>query len=171
MIALLWWACARVPPPPPPPPTIAERFGDRPFLVPIDAPPTVALVAGGSFEASAAGCGACHPDHLAEWQGSTHASAVLDPQYLGELAKPGQPRWLCLNCHLPTRPQRAAAIRPDTPFARAGDITVLAAPAEPSFDPARVREGVSCPTCHVRRDDDGEGVVVGPRGSGRAPHR
>lgn len=41
----------------------------------------------------------------------------------------------------------------------------------PEFDPARVAEGIGCATCHVRRDADGEGIVIGPRGTGRAPHR
>lgn len=175
---LLWAACARPPdaqptttPPTGPPPTVAERLGEWPFLLPIDAPPTVALVAGGEVPTDVATCGACHPDHRAEWAGSTHAFAMRDAQFLAELAKPGQPRWLCLNCHIPTRPQRAEQIRADTRFAEPGSLARLEVVPEPAFDPARVEEGVSCATCHVRRGEDGLGHVVGPRGSGRAPHR
>lgn len=154
-----------------PPPSVQERFGDWPFLIPIDAPPTVATVGGGALPTDAATCGACHPEHHAEWAGSTHAHAMRDLQFLAELAKPGQPRWLCLNCHIPTRPQRQERILPETRLAEPGQIARLETAPEPAFDPARVEEGVSCATCHVRRDDDGQGIVVGPRGSGRAPHR
>lgn len=176
---LLLAACSRPqsgepsppPSPPAPPPTVGERFGDWPFLAAIDAPPTVALVDGGEIPANPAACGACHPDHYAEWRGATHAAALSDLQYVAELAKPGQPRWLCLNCHLPTRPQRAQRVDFDVRFAAPGDLSALEPVPEPSFDPTRVAEGVGCPTCHVRRDEDGAGVVVGPRGSGRAPHR
>lgn len=161
MIALLV-ACGA------PTPTIHERFGDRPFLYPIDAPPTVALVAGGEVPTTAASCGSCHTDHYAEWSGSTHAWATRDLQYSAELSKPGQPRWLCLNCHAPTRPQREQRFGPGT---RVRAIDDIASTPEPLFDAARVSEGVTCAACHVRRDADGQGTVVGPRGSGRAPHR
>lgn len=144
-------------------------LGDHAFLTPRDAPATVALVAGGELPTTAATCGACHADHYAEWQGATHAAAITDLQYLAELAKPGQPRWLCLNCHAPTAPQRAEHITLDTPLVDAH--RAVAATPNPDFDPARTAEGVTCATCHIRRDTDGAGTVVGPRGSGRAPHR
>lgn len=176
VVPILWMAtgggCARPEPPPPvvPPPTVRERLGEWPFLVPIDAPATVALVGGGELRADPATCGGCHPDHLAEWAGSTHARAIRDPQLFAELTKPTQPRWLCLNCHIPTRPQRAEEIRPDTRFAEGASLVRLDTGAEAGFDPARVPEGIGCATCHVRRGEDGAGLVVGPRGSGRAPH-
>lgn len=168
-------ACTFTDPPPvavvPPAPTqtLRERFGDLPFLVPIDAPATVALVAGGSVPASDHACGACHADNHAEWAQATHASAIHDLQFLAELQKPGQPRWLCLNCHAPTKPQRAETFSLDTHLVD-GILRVASTP-NPTFDPRRAAEGVGCATCHVRRDADGEGLVVGPRGSGRAPHR
>ncbi len=172
----MWWwlACARpveTPTVPPATPTVAERLGDWPFLSAIDAPPTIALTAGGELPTDAATCGSCHPEHHAEWAGSTHAAAMRDLQYLSELTKDGQPRWLCLNCHIPTRPQRATRVAPDSRFVAAADLARLEEVPEPSFDPARVAEGVGCATCHVRRAEDGAGLVVGPRGSGRAPHR
>lgn len=150
-------------------PTLRARFGDLPFLTPIDAPPTIALVAGGTVSSAASSCAACHTDNHAEWSMATHASAVHDLQYLAELAKPGQPRWLCLNCHAPTAPQRAEVFTLDS--ALVDGITRVASTPNADFDPSRVAEGVGCATCHVRRDADGEGIVVGPRGSGRAPHR
>ena len=150
-------------------PTLRARFGDLPFLTPIDAPPTIALNAGGTVSSAASNCAACHTDNHAEWSMATHASAVHDLQYLAELAKPGQPRWLCLNCHAPTAPQRAEVFTLDS--ALVDGITRVASTPNADFEPARVGEGVGCATCHVRRDADGEGIVVGPRGSGRAPHR
>lgn len=152
--------------------TVGE-LGAWPFLTPIDAPATVALVGGGELPATAVTCGGCHADHYREWGAATHASAIHDLQYLAELAKPGQPRWLCLNCHAPTAFQRAESITPETTL-RDGLAQVDAAP-NPGFEAAgglaAMAEGVTCATCHVRRDADGLGVVVGPRGSGRAPHR
>lgn len=152
-------------------PTIAERIGDHRFATPIDAPPTLALLDGGEVDTRAETCAGCHPDHGTEWRASTHAAAIHDVQFVAELAKPDQPRWLCLNCHAPTVPQRAERITPDTRLARADSITELRTEPNPAWDPARTEEGVGCATCHVRRDADGKGTVVGPRGSGRAPHR
>ncbi len=155
-------------------PTIPARWtrvggqGEYPFLTPIDAPRTIALVAGGAVPSTAAACGSCHTEHYKEWRGSTHAAAIHDLQFVAELAKPDQPRWLCLNCHAPTSPQRPELITMATPLLP--DLSVDA-PPNPDFEPARVGEGVTCATCHVRRDEDGAGIVIGPRGSGRAPHR
>lgn len=153
-------------------PTVRDVLGEAPFLTPIDAPSTVAAASGtGSFPTTPSACGACHPGHLEEWAPSTHALAVHDAQFLAELAKPGQPRWLCMNCHAPTAIQRAEQIRLDTPFAEAGNTAVLKATPNPEHDASRTAEGIGCASCHVRRDADGLGTVVGPRGSGRAPHR
>lgn len=154
------------------PPTVGELLGENAFLTPIDAPPNVAAAAGpGVFSTTPASCGACHPDHLAEWAPSSHAQAVHDAQFVAELAKPDQPRWLCLNCHAPTAVQRGDLITLETRFAEAGRTSTLQAERNPDHDAARIGEGIGCAACHVRRDDDGLGTVVGPRGSGRAPHR
>lgn len=154
-----------------PGPTIAARLGEWSFLSAIDAPVTVALTAGGEIATDPATCGSCHVAHYAEWRETTHAAAIHDPQYLAELAKPGQPRWLCLNCHAPTQPQRSVLVTPETRFTTAESVVAIVAVANPTFLPARADEGIGCATCHVRRDADGQGIVVGPRGSGRAPHR
>lgn len=153
------------------PPTIGERYGSYPFLTPRDAPPTVALVAGGELAADPATCGACHGAVLEEWRQTTHAAAAVDPQYVAELAKPTSPRWLCLNCHVPTSPQRPDLVTLDTRFATPDSILHLQDHPNPAHDPTRAGEGIGCPTCHVRRDEDGAGVVVAPAASGRAPHR
>lgn len=150
-------------------PTLRDRFGDLPFLTPIDAPATVALTAGGSISAGASTCASCHTENHAEWAAATHSSAIRDIQFLAELAKPGQPRWLCLNCHVPTVPQRARVFTLDSHLL--DGVTQVESTPNPAFDPGRVAEGIGCATCHVRQDADGEGIVVGPRDSGRAPHR
>lgn len=174
-MVLLLLACARSPAPPAAPPapgpTLRERFGEWVFLTPRDAPPTVALVGGGRVPTDAATCGSCHPDFYAEWRATTHASAVRDPQYLAELAKPDNPRWLCLNCHAPTAPQRAGRFTLESRLVTADDLTRVVTEPNPDFDPARVAEGVTCATCHVRRDADGEGIIVGPGLATTAPHR
>ncbi len=154
------------------PPTVGELLGENAFLTPIDAPASVAAATGpGTFSTTPESCGACHTDHLAEWAPSSHAQAVHDAQFVAELAKPGQPRWLCLNCHAPTAVQRAERITLDTRFAEVGSTAALQAEKNPEHEAGRIGEGVGCATCHVRRDEDGVGTVVGPRGSGRAPHR
>lgn len=100
---------------------------------------------------------------------SSHAQAVHDAQFVAELAKPGQPRWLCLNCHAPTAVQRAERITLNTRFAEVGSTAAVRSEKNPEHEAARIGEGVGCAACHVRRDEDGLGTVVGPRGSGRAP--
>lgn len=150
-------------------PTIRERLGDRPFLTTLDAPATVALTAGGEVPTDPATCGACHPAFYAEWQQTTHASAMRDLQYFAELSKPDNPRWLCLNCHAPTTPQRPTLVTPESRLTR--PIVQLEAVPNPAYVPGREAEGVGCATCHVRRDEDGAGTVVGPGLSTNAPHR
>ncbi len=154
-------------------PTLAARFGDWPFLTPIDAPTTVGLLDGGTLASDAATCGGCHVDTFREWSATTHASALRDLQYLAELQKPDSPRWLCLNCHVPTAPQRAVAIGPETRLADPIDIRAVLAAPNPTHTPGAEADGVTCATCHVRRDADGAGIVVGTGASavGGAPHR
>lgn len=110
---------------------------------------------------SAAACGACHVDHFADWQRSTHARAWTDAQLQAELTKSGN-RWLCLNCHSPLRVQQdlLAIGLVD------GDVERPRLVANPDFDPDLRAEGVTCAGCHVR-----QGVIHGPGHPGRsAPH-
>ncbi|GDX79498.1 hypothetical protein LBMAG42_13090 [Deltaproteobacteria bacterium] len=167
---LLALACGTEPPPALPP-TIRERFGEYAFLTPIDTPSTVPLVAGGEIDTRAATCATCHAENHAEWAASTHASAMRDVQFFAEMQKPDQPRWLCLNCHAPTSPQRAELITLNTRLASTTSIAALTTGPNPNFDAARVAEGVTCATCHVRRDADGQGIILGPHGAATAPHR
>lgn len=153
------------------PQTLAERFPDAPFATLIDAPP-VALKAGGSLPISAQVCAGCHPDHQRDWAASTHAHALADPQFIAELSKPSSPRWLCLNCHIPLQQQRSYRVQADSVVRANGwDVRALEKVPNPDHDPSLTQEAITCATCHVRRDTDGKGVIIGPRGSAAAPHR
>ncbi|MGK0358839.1 MAG: hypothetical protein ACI9U2_001133 [Bradymonadia bacterium] len=150
---------------------IADRFPDAPFATLIDAPP-VALKGGGSLAVNAMVCGGCHQAHYADWQQSTHAQALADPQFIAELSKPSSPRWLCLNCHIPLQQQREYRVQPDS-IVRANrwDVRDLQRVANPDHDPALTQEAITCATCHVRRDADGQGTIIGKSDGAAAPHR
>jgi hypothetical protein len=84
-------------------------------------------------------CGACHPEQLADWRTSIHASAA-SPGLLGQLvegalAHPAQQR-MCVSCHAPLDEQHAfdASLRPN-----------------PRFDSRLLSDGVLCAGCHVRK--------------------
>jgi nitrate reductase cytochrome c-type subunit len=149
--------------------TVAERI---PFEVGAVLPmtPDLEVPGGGTLGVRARDCGACHEENYEEWRQSTHAHAMRDPQFFGELSKPDQPRWLCLNCHAPNQRQRRVVIAPDTQLLDDPlDVSGLVEVENPHFDPAMRDEGVTCATCHVRVED-GRSVVVGVEASGRAPH-
>lgn len=149
--------------------TLAERI---PFEAGATFPATPPLELGGGAKVGvkASDCGGCHRENYAEWQGSTHAHAMRDPQFFAEISKPGAPRWLCLNCHAPNQNQRAVLIRPQTRLVNSAiDVSRIERIPNPSFDPEMRSEGVTCATCHVRVDG-GRSVVVASSRSGRAPH-
>lgn len=94
---------------------------------------------------SAAGCRTCHPDQFAQWEGSMHAYAFVDPvntlwmnglrdavgaQVLGTF---------CVQCHSP--------------------IGALTGQTPPGFDkenvPALVKEGITCDACHMLQEASG----------------
>ncbi len=84
-------------------------------------------------------CGACHPQQLADWQGSLHAGAA-SPGLLGQLiegglARPAQQR-MCMSCHAPLDEQQEwdASLRQN-----------------PRFDSELRAHGVVCAGCHVRK--------------------
>src|SRR5688572_3052670 len=54
---------------------------------------------------SAARCGACHPDHLREWQDSHHGKAMTDPLYVADLRAQGD-AFFCNHCHAPLLEQQ-----------------------------------------------------------------
>lgn len=153
------------------PPTVRERLGEWPFLSLLDAPTTVALREGGDVSSAASSCGGCHTEVYAEWGQTTHAAALTDVQFLAELAKPDNPRWLCLNCHIPLASQRPYQVQPDTRLASADSVNQIEQLPNPGFDPAIQAEAITCGTCHVRRDADGQGIVIAPADRGAAPHR
>ncbi len=119
----------------------------------------------GSPGITARDCGTCHSDHYSEWSQSTHAHALSDLQFQSELSKPSSPQWLCLNCHIPAGNQRKEIVR----MVENGDLLRPVAEPNPAFDPEMRKEGVSCATCHLK-EQDGKTVVIGPLGTGRAPH-
>lgn len=153
------------------PQRIADRFPDAPFATLIDAPP-VALKGGGQLPIHAVVCGGCHQAHYADWQQSTHAHALADPQFIAELSKPSSPRWLCLNCHIPLKQQRDYLVQPDS-IVRANrwDVRDLQKVPNADHDAALTQEAITCATCHVRRDADGQGTIIGKSDGTAAPHR
>jgi hypothetical protein len=92
----------------------------------------------GTLYATAAACGTCHPQHLAEWETSMHAFAGSDPVMLAmaEMAAQESGDTLgekCIACHAP------AQVRRDRWVADGGD---------PDLAPDYVDEGISCDVCH-----------------------
>jgi len=153
------------------PKNLGQRFGKQPFLKLIEAPAKIKLKEGGEVSSRAATCGACHQAIYREWQQSTHAYALKDPQFLAELAKKSSPRWLCLNCHIPLKDQREYLVNYDTKVLSSGhDLREIEKIPNPTFDAALQKEAITCATCHVRKGDNGEGVVLGPRGNTDSPH-
>lgn len=114
----------------------------------------------------AADCGVCHVAIYKRWQQSTHAAALRDIQYQAEIHKKSSPRWLCLNCHIPVSNQRRHLVR----NLWDGDVMRPVLEPNPGFDRAMQKEAITCAVCHVRPDATGASVVLGPRGSPRAPH-
>ncbi len=142
---------------------LSSRFGKEQgfaFVLPQLAP--VSGVGG----AGASHCGACHEAIYKEWRGSSHAAALSDLQFQAELHKKSSPRWLCLNCHIPVQNQRRHLVK----GLRGGNVLRPVLVKNPGFDPAMRSEGITCATCHVRKGPGGESVIVGARGSTRAPH-
>ncbi|MDH5680324.1 MAG: cytochrome c family protein [Spirochaetota bacterium] len=116
---------------------------------------------------SAKGCSVCHTEIYKEWEESTHASALNDIQYMAELSKKESPKWVCLNCHIPVQNQRETKVT----HLQGGNVMKTVTKPNPGFDKAMQKEAISCATCHVRQDKDGESVIIGPYASKLAPHR
>lgn len=110
---------------------------------------------------SAASCGACHQQHYAEWQTSTHAHAWTDLQFQAELKKESSP-FMCINCHIPLQNQQEFIVTGLID----GDIYQPVKEKNPRFDRALQQEGINCASCHVR-----DGAVIGPTGTENTPHR
>lgn len=152
--------------------TVGDRLGAYAFSTLLETAP-VPLHAGGTIDVRAQTCGGCHADIHAEWQQTTHAAAMRDPQFIAELAKPDSPRWLCLTCHAPLQDQRPYRLQADTALVGA-DEWHLGDPVQtphPGYIEGFEDEAVTCASCHVRLDDDGHGTVLGARGDTDSPHR
>jgi hypothetical protein len=86
-------------------------------------------------------CASCHPAEHAEWRGSRHAAAWVDPVFQAEFDR-GRPAW-CVGCHAPAAPDPLAV---------------------DDADP-RVARGVGCEGCHRRG-----GRMVSARVGAESPH-
>ncbi len=120
----------------------------------------------GVGEPRAENCKKCHTAIYDEWKQSTHASALKDLQFQAELAKPSSPKWVCLNCHIPILNQRKSAIL----FLSNGNVFAPVKKKNPHYDPVMRKEAITCATCHVRPDSQGNSVIIGSIGSKEAPH-
>lgn len=120
----------------------------------------------GVGEPRAENCGKCHTEIYKEWQTSTHAHALSDLQFQAELSKPGQPEWICLNCHIPIQNQRETKIE----ALNHGDFNRPIEVVNPGFDLRMKNEAVTCATCHVRIDEEGKSYVLGGNGNTNPPH-
>lgn len=100
-------------------------------------------------------CGVCHPAQLGQWASTRMAGAMRDPAFVADFEAQGSP-FVCRACHSPLAEQQPTVVtglwwvRPLVP--REDD--------NPSFEPARVDEGVTCVACHWS-----DGAMVGPRGA------
>lgn len=111
-------------------------------------------------------CKVCHSTIYKDWSRSTHAAALRDLQYQAELSKSSSPRWLCLNCHIPVQNQRKSIIR----YLKKGNVFHPVREKNPGYDPVMRKEGITCATCHVRKDKTGKAYIIGGLGSRFAPH-
>jgi hypothetical protein len=114
----------------------------------------------------ASDCGKCHTEIYNEWKTSTHSQAYNDLQFQSELSKDPQIAWLCLNCHIPIQNQRETIQL----GLIGGDIRKMQTSINPSVDPEMKEEGVTCASCHLRLDSNGNSIVIGSNGNLHAPH-
>ncbi|MCB1174858.1 MAG: hypothetical protein KDK39_14905 [Leptospiraceae bacterium] len=129
------------------------------FIIPNQKP-----VSGAGLRAS--DCGVCHTRIYNDWRQSTHAHAMRDIQFQSELTKSDTPVWLCLNCHVPVQNQREHMVT----GLYGNDVLRPQLLANPQYDQQMQSEGVTCATCHIRTDRNGNSFIYGPNGSRTAPH-
>ncbi len=82
-------------------------------------------------------CGTCHADVLAEWEGTLHARAWVDPLYRRSFPT-GEPTVMCRSCH---------SMMPIL----AGEIST-SVEWRPEFRPENRDDGISCLACHGLAD-------------------
>lgn len=115
---------------------------------------------------AASDCAGCHEPIYREWSASNHAFALNDLQYQAELYKPSSPRWLCLNCHIPVRNQRRHIVE----GLENGDVLRPVLESNPGFDVDLQQEAISCATCHIRPNQKGDSLIIGPNSNLSPPH-
>ncbi|PJZ42661.1 hypothetical protein CH370_05470 [Leptospira kmetyi] len=140
---------------------VEDRFPGRAWAKPVVVGESLPGIGG----LTAKDCGQCHEDHYREWKTSTHANAFNDLQFQSELTKPNSPQWLCLNCHIPLSGQRKEIAT----HLSEGDVFKPVLVSNPKFNANWEKEGVSCGTCHLKSDSNGNTILVGPTGA-NAPH-
>lgn len=112
--------------------------------VALPGPAPRARPAGTDTAAVNAACAKCHAEVAAEWAGSMHRQAWVDPVF--EEAYEIEPLAFCRSCHAPESDPESM------PTAAAQDV------------------GVACTTCHVQ-EQGGRSVVVGAHGApASSPH-
>lgn len=115
---------------------------------------------------AASDCAGCHERIYREWSASNHAFALNDLQYQAELHKPSSPQWLCLNCHIPLQNQRRHILL----GLQDGDVMRPLQKPNPGFDAELQKEAITCGICHIRSNQQGQSLIVGPNVSPEAPH-
>ncbi len=109
---------------------------------------------------TAQNCAACHGALHDQWASSAHATAWQGERWR-QAVRDASSTEECQACHLPFAAQHALRV---THLAEgAADAPQHA--TNPDWSPSLQREGVTCAACHLR-----EGRVLGPRGTGDAPH-
>lgn len=106
-----------------------------PIVDPLSRPAEPTLSVGSFLPASE--CVACHPDHVARWESSSHAYAMVDPVFraLVEVRRAdhdGAQDTFCLQCHTAIG-TRGGEIVPGFAWEQLSPV---------------VREGVTCEACH-----------------------
>lgn len=137
-------------------PGAADDPDGLPFghVVPLQGPPPPSL-APAEASLSSLRCGRCHAAQVQQWQGSIHAAAG-SPGLLAQTNRlDGAAAESCLRCHAPLGEQQDRV----RPAQRGGDAADRTYAANPAFDAALQREGLTCAACHLRG-----WTRLGPRG-------
>ncbi len=119
-------------------------------------------------------CGSCHEEHMADWEGSMHAYATVDPVFRAMVVKgmmetQGKLDQFCIQCHAPMASK--AGLTPienmDTPDAK----------MKLDMEHPLVGHGVVCVTCHTADSVQAtlnaeftvqDNFIAGPTGSAAA---
>jgi nitrate reductase cytochrome c-type subunit len=142
--------------------SVDEVFPQEKWARVIDSIPNMKEI--GSLRAE--NCSSCHEDIYNEWKTSTHSMAYKDVQFQSELSKESSPKWLCLNCHLPVSNQREYLVN----FLIKGDFNRPVEEKNKNYDEKMRMEGVTCATCHIKLDENGDPYILGANGNTSPPH-